>query len=228
MESSLHRQLKELYGVTAADREVQVEGFRIDAVAGGRLIEIQRASLSGIRSKLATLLESHHVTLVKPLAVRTRISRRSAAGGEIVSRRYSPIRRSVYHLFEELVHLGSIFPHPRLHLEVVLMEQEEVRIPRKKRRYHGADFQVEDRLLLNVISRQTFTTARDLAGLLPTSLPAQFHTQDLARESAIPRWLAQRMVYCLRQAGVLRSVGKMGNAILYAAACEPKRMRKAA
>ncbi len=228
MESSLHRQLKEMYGVTAEDREVQVEGFRIDAVAGGRLIEIQRASLSGIRSKLATLLESHHVTLVKPLAVRTRISRRSEAGGAIVSRRYSPVRRSVYHLFEELVHLGSVFPHPRLHLEVVLVEQEEVRIPRKKRRYHGADFQVEDRMLLNVVSRQTFRTARDLAGLLPPNLPAQFHTLDLAKESSIPRWLAQRMVYCMRQSGVLRSVGKVGNTILYAAVCQPKRTSKAA
>ena len=228
MESSLHRQLKELYGGSAQDCEVRVDGFRIDAVARGRLIEIQRASLAGIRTKLATLLESHRVTLVKPLAARTRIVRRIEVDGPIVSQRYSPLRRTVFHLFEELVHLGSLFPHPRLQLDVVLVEQEEWRIARAKRRFNGPNFRVEDRLLLSVISKQTFKTARDLAGLLPENLPLTFHTQDVAREASLPRWLAQKMVYCLKQSGAIRSVGKTGNSILYSCEYQPRRKRKAA
>jgi hypothetical protein len=228
MESSLHRQLKELYGGSAEDREVCVDGFRIDAVAHGRLIEIQRASLAGIRTKLAVLLENHRVTLVKPLAARTRIVRRTVVDGPVVSQRYSPLRRTVFHLFEELVHLGSLFPHPRLQLEVVLVEQEERRLARAKRRFNGPSFRVEDRLLLKVISRQTFKTAHDLAGLLPENLPSPFHTQDVARDASIPRWLAQKMVYCLRQSGAIQLVGKTGNTLLYACAARSRRKRKAA
>ncbi len=146
VESTLHRQLKALYGGSPGDCEVVVGGYRIDALAKGRLIEIQRASLSAIRSKIAELLESHRVTLVKPIPARTLITRRQRSGGDVASQRYSPLRRNVLHLFEELVHFGTVFPHPRLELEVILVEQEEQRIPRRKRRFNGPDYRVEDRL----------------------------------------------------------------------------------
>ncbi|OAI53288.1 hypothetical protein AYO47_05140 [Planctomyces sp. SCGC AG-212-M04] len=228
MESSLHRQLKELYGGSPAECEVTVQGFRIDAVAGGRLVEIQRASLGAIRDKIATLVESHRVTLVKPIAARTLIVRRQSARGEVTSQRYSPLKRGLFHLFEELVHFGRVFPHPRLELEVVLMEQEERRIARVRRRFNGPDYRVEDRLLLGVVSRHRFQTAADLAALLPATLPSPFHTQDLAEAAAIPRWLAQKMTYCLARCGAIEIVGKFGRSVLYEAPAKRARRRKSA
>jgi hypothetical protein len=228
MESSLHRQLKELYGGSPDDCEVTVRGFRIDAVAGGRLVEIQRAGLSAIRDKIATLLVSHRVTLVKPIAARTLIVRRQSAGGEVASRRYSPLRRSQFHLFEELVHFGTVFPNPRLELEVVLVEQEERRIPRARRRFNGPDYRVEDRLLLSVVSRHRFRTGADLAALLPAQLPAPFHTQDLAEAASIPRWLAQKMVYCLARCGAIEPVGKLSRSMLYLRSRTASQRRKSA
>jgi len=225
MESTLHRQLKGLYGGSEEDCEVLVEGYRIDAVARGRLIEIQRASLSAIRSKIAELLQGHRVTLVKPLAARTLIVRRDEAGGPIVSQRYSPLRRTTYHLFEELVHFGGVFPHPKLTLEVLMIEQAEHRVTLPKRRFNGPGFRVEDRQLLQIVSRQSFQTARDFFSLLPESLPTPFQTQDLAREAGIPRWLAQKMVYCLKQSGPIAPVGKLGNAVLYCSQLRPRRKR---
>lgn len=227
MESSLHRQLKEHYGGPDKDCEVLVEGFRIDAVARGRLIEIQRASLGAIRSKIATLLERHRVTLVKPIAARTLITRRDEADGPIVSQRYSPLRRTVYHLFEELVHFGGVFPHPRLQLEVVLVEQEEHRIARSQRRFNGPNYRVEDRSLLEMVSHHTYRTATDLVKLLPQTLPSPFQSQDLAQAATIPRWLAQKMIYCLRKAEAIAPVGKNGNSILYQR-FGPTRRRRAA
>ena len=40
METSLHRQLKALYAGDDGSQEVVCEGYRIDAVRGGELIEI--------------------------------------------------------------------------------------------------------------------------------------------------------------------------------------------
>lgn len=229
MESTLHRQLKQLYGGSPHDCEVTVQGFRIDAIADGRLIEIQRASLSAIRSKIAKLLEAHRVTLVKPIPARTLIVRRQSARGDIVSQRFSPQRRNQFHLFEELVHFGTVFPHPRLELEVLLVDQEERRIARQRRRFRGPDYRVEDRSLLRIVSRHRFHTAADLLALLPAALPSPFHTQDLAEAADIPRWLAQKMVYCLARCSALQTVGKLSRSVLYAPVpSTTRRGRKAA
>jgi len=216
MESTLHRQLKALYGGQSGEQEVRVGDYWIDAVVRGRLIEIQRASLSAIRSKIAALLESHRVTIVKPLAARTFIVRREQVDGEIVGSRYSPLRRSILNVFEELVHFGDVFPHPRLTFEIVMIEQEEHRVARRKRRFNGPDFTVEDRVLRAVYSTHTFRTAKDLAALLPDSLSSPFTSADLAAQAKIPRWLAQKMTYCLRKIGAIEATGKVKNSVVYA------------
>lgn len=225
MESTLHRQLKSLYGGAAEDLEVQVDGYRIDAVVRGRLFEIQQASLSALRDKVRSLLERHRVVVVKPLVSRKYLIRRDQPGGEIVSARYSPIRENVFHLFEDLVHFVTVFPHPRLTLEVVLTEQEEHRITRVRRRRRGPDFRVADRLLVDVVSTTKLKTAADLRKLLPATLPVRFTTGDLATHAQIPRWLAQKAAYCLRKTGAITLHGKQGNALLYGL---PRKTRRAA
>jgi hypothetical protein len=215
MESSLHRQLKLFYGGHVDDVEVQVDGYRIDAVVRGRLFEIQQASLSALRDKVRDLLERHRVVVVKPLVSRKLLIRRDQPGGEIVSTRFSPIHESVLHLFEDLVHFVNVFPHPRLTLEVVLTEQEEHRITRVRRRRRGPDYRVQDRLLTQIVSTTKLKTAADLRRLLPASLPPSFTTGDLASHAQIPRWLAQKMAYCLRKTGAIELLGKQRNSLLY-------------
>jgi hypothetical protein len=223
MESSLHRQLKLFYGGHIDDVEVQVDGYRIDAVVRGRLFEIQQASLSALRDKVRDLLERHRVVVVKPLVSRKLLIRRDQPGGEIVSTRFSPIRESVFHLFEDLVHFVNVFPHPRLTLEVVLTEQEELRITRARRRRRGPDYRVQDRLLTKIVSTTKLKTAADLRRLLPASLPPSFTTSDLASHAQIPRWLAQKMAYCLRKTGAIELIAKQRNAMLYGIASKGRR-----
>ena len=225
MESTLHRQLKALYGGPAEDLEVQVDGYRIDAVVRGRLFEIQQASLSALRDKVRQLLQKHRVVVVKPLVSRKYLIRRDTSGGEIISARYSPTRETVLNVFQDLVHFVNVFPHPRLTLEVVLTEQEEHRITRPRRRRRGPDFRVEDRLLTEVVSTQKLKTAADLRKLLPATLPAIFTTGDLATHASIPRWLAQKMAYCLKKTGAIEVVGKQGNAWQYGV---PRKSRRVA
>jgi hypothetical protein len=213
METSLHRQLKALY--CPDSQEVRLGPFRIDGIQNGRLIEIQQGSLAALRDKVRRLLESHDVTIVKPLVARKLLVRRARAGGPIVSTRYSPRHETIVDFFTDLVHFVTVFPHPRLRLEVVLTAQEEHRVPARKRRWRGPDFRVLDRMLVGIEGRRTFDSEDDLIALLPHGLDSVFSTAEIARLAGMPQWLAQKMAYCLRHAGAVREVGKRGNSRLY-------------
>ena len=67
METSLHRDLKSHYADERNCLEVPLGDYRIDALAGDWLVEIQHGTLAAIRNKVATLLESHQVLIVNQL-----------------------------------------------------------------------------------------------------------------------------------------------------------------
>ena len=111
METSLHRQLKQHYACDDSQVEVACEGYRIDAIRGGRLIEIQHGSLAAIRDKIAALLENHRVTVVKPIVALKHLIKLDQRGGTVVDRRKSPKRGQLLDVFEELVYFTRVFPH---------------------------------------------------------------------------------------------------------------------
>jgi hypothetical protein len=217
METTLHRQLKLQYATKGALLEQRIGRYRIDVVRGNELVEIQLASLSAIRDKIAALVKDHRVLLVKPIIAGKYLVKRRRAGGRIVSRRRSPKRRTLLDLFEELVHFTRVFPHRRLTLEVPLLEIEEWRYPGHGRRRwrRDNDHQVEDQHLLEVLAVHRFHSASDLCRMLPESLPRPFHTGHMAEGLGVERWIAQRMAYCLRRTGAIQSVGKLRGAWLY-------------
>ena len=227
METSLHRALKDHYAADARSCGVPVGPYRVDAVAGGRLIEIQHGALAAIRDKVANLLAEHRVVVVKPIVARKILVKRNRRGGEVIGRRLSPKRGRPIDLFADLVHFLSVFPHRRLTLEVPLVEIEEFRYPGhgRRRRWRADDHQVEDQRLVALGEVLRFRRAGDLATLITCALPDPFHTGDLAAGLGVGRWEAQRIAYCLRLTGVFRQVGKRGNARLYR---WPARMRPAA
>lgn len=216
METSLHRDLKALYAGETDRREVRWGEFRIDVVRADELVEIQHGSLSAIRGKVARLLERHRVRVVKPIVIEKRLIKCRRRGAEVVDERRSPKRGSIWELFHELVYFVRVFPHPRLTLEVPLVEVEEWRYPGhgRRRRWRRDDFQVEDRKLLSVREVHRFHTPADLAALAPAALPSPFHTGDLAAAIDVDRWFAQRIAYCLLHTGAAQLVGKRGNARL--------------
>lgn len=226
METTLHRQLKALYCGEESQQEIRVGGYRIDAVNEGTLVEIQQGSLAAIRDKIRDLLQNHQVLVVKPLVARKFLIRRKRRGGAIQSSRYSPLHENELHLFSDLVHFVGVFPHPWLTFEVVLTEQEEERLPATRHRRGRKDYRVHDRSLLSIRSRVVLRTADDLLSLLPAGVPDPFTTEEIAREAGIPRWLAQKMAYCLRKTAAVATVGKRGNAHLYRAT--PAANRRAA
>jgi hypothetical protein len=225
METTLHRQLKILYCGDPHGREVVVGGYRIDAIVDDELIEVQQAGLAAIRDKVRDLLKSHRVRVVKPLPARKVLVRRKRRNGKVESTRISPKHATLLDIFDELVHFCRLFPHPGLTLEILLTEQEEHRIGTRKRRWRDKGYRVEDRHLLEITDRCTLQTTADLRALLPDDLPQPFTTSDIAARAGIPRWLAQKAAYCLRETGTASLTGKIGNSLLY---CWDQKTKRAA
>lgn len=219
METSLHRQLKTLYAAKSQGIEIAVHGFRIDAIGKrGELIEIQHASLGALRKKTQTLLaeQTKRVRIVKPIVARKTIITLDAPEGEVLRRRLSPKRGEVLDIFLELVHFGQVFPHPKLTLEVVLIEAEEYRLDRARPTRRGKRYRSLDQRLVEVQTRVEFTTVTDLLAYVPLKmLPTAFDTADLAAALGKPRWFAQKVAYCMRQSQAIAVVGKRGNSQLY-------------
>ena len=63
-ETSLHAGLKSWYSDDSARFEVAVDGFIVDVVHHGILLEIQTANFTAMRRKIQMLIESHLVRLV--------------------------------------------------------------------------------------------------------------------------------------------------------------------
>ena len=218
METSLHRQLKQSYAAGGA-MEVVMGAYRIDAVGDGELIEVQHGSLSAIRPKVQQLLRRYAVRVVKPIVVRKRIIRQMRPDGPVSSRRLSPRRGSMLELFDELVYFTKVFPHPRLVVDVPLVEVEEWRLPPVKSqrwRRRKPKHRVKDLVLTDIVEQQEFRTPGDLLRLLDIDqLSGTFDTAELALRLDRPRWVAQRIAYVLRETGAACVTGRRGNTLLY-------------
>jgi hypothetical protein len=135
--------------------------------------------------------------------------------GHIHSRRKSPKRGTVEDLFGELVSFPSLLAHPNFSLEVLVIQEEEIRRYDGKRAWRRRGWVTHERRLLHVLEQRVFETPVDAGKLLPDSLVDPFTTSDLAAALGKPRRLAQRMAYCLRKMGIISPKGKHRNAILY-------------
>jgi len=224
VETSLHRQLKELYADDPADTEVTLGDYRIDVVSGDELVEIQHGSLSAIRDKIHALLGEHRVRVVKPVIGRKHLVKQASRAGKVKHRRLSPKRGTRLDVFEELVHFTRVFPHERLSLDVLLVDVEELRYPGhgRRRRWRKDDQVVEDRRLVEIVEMHSLHRAVDLRHFVGGDLPQPFDTQHLATALDVNRSFAQQIAYCFREMGTTRQVGKRGNTLLYefADACE--------
>lgn len=215
MATTLHQQLKLHYVPDTERHEVDLDGYRIDAIDDdGRLIEVQCASLLAIRDKIRRLTKDHMVVVAKPLASRKKLLKKARRNGKVISSRYSPTRQTFTYVFQELVHFTKAFPHPNLRLDILLTEQEEIRVPPRRktwRRKHS----VQDRRLVEVQQVVSVSTPDDLWRELEAETPEVFTTSDLAKAADMPRWLAQKAAWCFREMKFIQPCGKQGNSIEY-------------
>lgn len=213
-EKSLHAALKHWYAQPGDRIEVQVDDFVIDIVRGEMLIEIQTRHFSAIHRKLERLLPDHPMRLIHPIA-REKWIVRERGDGRFLKRRKSPKRGRIEDAFRELVRIPDLLTHPHLTLEVLFTREEEIWRDDGKGSWRRKRWSIHDRRLLAVADNAIFAVPADYLSLLPSDLPRPFTNRDLATALDLRLTLGQKMTYTLRRAGLLKLVGKRGNALLF-------------
>jgi hypothetical protein len=190
-EGSLHAALKARYAQPGDAFEVPLDGFVVDIVRGlgtadELLVEIQTGSFGAMGRKLDHLLEGRRVHIVHPIPVRTVLER---AG----RRRVSPAKGRLHDVLDELVSIPSMLDHPRLTLDVVLVETTAVQVPDASRRRGRGGWRTVDRVLDAVVEVHPFTGMADLAAFVTGPLPDRFTTADLAVAAGVDRDTARKL-----------------------------------
>ena len=211
----LHEALKQWYAQSNDRFEVSVDGFVVDIVRGDLLVEIQTRNFGAVKRKLEKLMVHHPVRLVYPIPREKWIIKLADDGTNQLSRRKSPKRGALEHVFEELVSLPKLLMNPNFSIELLLIQEEEVRRYDGTHGWRRRGWVTHERRLLRVLERRILKTPVDMYAFIPSTLAEPFTTSDLATAIAKPRRLAQKMVYCLRLMGCITPVGKRANAILY-------------
>jgi hypothetical protein len=216
-EGHLHASLRERY-LQPGDRvEAAVDGYIVDILRDGLIIEVQTANFSAIARKMRKLAAHRRVRLVYPIPRVRWIVKLPRTRREKPTRRRSPKRLDTIDVFNELVSFPELIASPNFELDLVVTEEESLRRfdARRRRRRSGGWITVERRLIA-VHDTIALRNSDDYASLIPLALPPEFLTSDLASALSRPRHVAQKMAYCLRNSGLIEKIGARGNAILYA------------
>ena len=219
-EHSLHAALKEWYAQPGDEIEAYVDGYIVDLVrfyphGEQELIEIQTKNFYAIARKLKVLAERHHVRLVYPVPVEKWIVRTTATG-EFIRRRKSPKKGKPIHLFTELIRVPDLLIGKNLVIEVLLTREEEIWCEDGKGSWRRKGASRRDRKLLEVVDRIELKNHKDLLGFLPEGLTAPFTNKELASLLGEPVQIARMLTYSLRKCGLIKTVGKKGNELLFA------------
>lgn len=214
MPTDLHLALQQHYAGDDGIVEALVEGYRADVLRGGVIYEIQTGSFGSIRDKLRRLLGRHPVVLVYPVPERKTIAYVDGAGREVSARR-SPRRGAMTDVFSQLLHLHDLPRHRHLSLEIVLTHERELRRRDGMGSWRRQGVSLVGRELVEIVAVRRFEHPRELAALLPDDLPREFTVAELREALKLRKTVAGRMAYALCKLGVVKHVGKQGNAYVY-------------
>ncbi|MFI3258024.1 MAG: hypothetical protein R3Y36_06985, partial [Spirochaetales bacterium] len=183
-ESDLHRTVKNLMADNYNGKTEQKVGSYICDIlcADNTIIEIQTQNLGNLTAKILNLLQSHRVILVHPLATQSYIEYYAQdTDGNIaaqpLSRRKSPKKKNIYHIFDELMGIYPALLHEDFTLQIIevvitkkrIRLEKAVQTPNKNRRFLR-NWISHDTSLDKITATHLFNTAEHYTDLLPISL----------------------------------------------------------
>jgi hypothetical protein len=214
-EKSLHAALKKWYARPGDTFETRIDGFIVDILRDGVVIEIQTRHLGAIRRKLSALLEHHPVRLVFPIAREKWIVRMTKSGRKMIARRKSPRTGRLIDLFAELVSIPDLIRHENMTFEVAMIQEEEIRRVDGRGSWRRRGHSIHDHRLLSVLDTVSFETKNDFMRFLPDGLEPPFSNRQLAHQLGESIRAASQITYCLKKMGAIEQAGKNGNQLLF-------------
>ncbi|NLE03841.1 MAG: hypothetical protein GX638_03425 [Crenarchaeota archaeon] len=213
-EHSLHIDLKHVYSVPGDIFEVKLGNYIIDILRNDLLIEVQTKNFSAIKHKLDVLTKTHKVRLVYPLPETKWIKYVTTKEVEI-NRRKSTKKGKLLDVFRELVRIPQLLGEENFSLEILFIDEEEIRCNDGKGSWRRRGVSVKERRLLKLNDRVLFQNKTDYIKLLPKDLPDVFTNKDLSKIAKINIKVAQQITYCLRKSGIICVTAKKGNALYF-------------
>lgn len=213
-EYSLHQEIKKYYSITGDRFEVPLGNYIIDILRENLLIEIQTKNFSAIKEKLQILTKTHKVRLVYPLP-ELRMITYIAKDNKVIYTRKSPRKGVLVDVFRELVMIPEVIGATNFSLEILIINEEEIRCADGKGSWRRRGVSIKERRLLGINSRVLFQNKADFLRLLPESLTDSFTNNELAAKAKIPARVARQITYCYRKCGFIQVVAKRGNAFVF-------------
>jgi hypothetical protein len=201
-ETDLHTDLKRHLLRAGGTAEVQIDGFLIDLVTDGLLLEIQTRNFSALKNKLADLLPRYPLRVVHPISRDLWIILRDK-DGMTIHRRKSPRRGRLEFLFYELVHVAEWIDHPNFSLQVLLISEEQERVRDGTGSWRRRGVRIHNRRLMDIYESYYFLSPSDYRIFLPFPPDFMFSNAELADQLSISTKLAAKMTYSLIAAGLL-------------------------
>ena len=133
----------------------------------------------------------------------------------MIRRRKSPRKGRLVDLFYELVNTPSLVKEENFSLDVLMIEEEELRCNDGKGSWRRRGMSIKDRRLINVYSRTLFKNEKDFLRFLPNYLIDPFTNKEFAELSGVSINLARRITYCLRKMGAITTTGKKGKELIF-------------
>jgi Fic family protein len=114
-----------------------------------------------------------------------------------------------------LVMIPHMIGEENFSLEVLLIDEEEVRCDDGKGSWKRRGVSIKERKLLKVNDRILFQTKADYLKILPQGLNEVFTNRELSKLAKISVRTARQITYCLRKGGVIRLAGKNGRELVF-------------
>jgi hypothetical protein len=208
-EFSLHSEIKKAYSLPGDQFEVKLDNYIVDILRGNLAIEVQTKNFSALKEKLQMLTKKYQVRLVYPLTEKKWITH-VTKDQIVLDKRKSPRKGRLTDLFGELVMIPHMIGVENFSLEVLFIDEEEVRLNDGKGSWRRKGVSIKERKLLKVNDRILFQNSGDYLKILPDNLNEVFTNRELAELAKISVRTAQQITYCLRKGGVIRLAGKKG------------------
>ena len=213
-EYAIHSEIKRFYSLPGDHFEVKLDKYIVDILRGQLVIEVQTRNFSALKEKLQTLTKKYQVRLVYPLPEKKWITY-ITKDNLFINTRKSPKKGRLTDLFRELVMIPQMIGEKNFSLEVLFIDEEEIRCDDGKGSWRRRGVSIKERRLLQVNSRILLQNKTDYLKLLPDTLNQVFTNRELAKLAEISVGTARQLTYCLRKSKIIRVAEKNGRELRF-------------